>query len=248
VAVDRVASGPFAHVLGYPRATPRQLAARAAALRALGVTGVSLEGPVVLGGARVLGKGYASVVLAARWRRRDVALKVRRTDSPRRTMLAEARLLALANAAGAGPRLLARSRNALVMERAAGVTIGEWLSSPAARGARAVRAVVRRTLESCRALDIAGIDHGELSSPSRHVMVGGGHGITIVDFESASTSRRVSNVTSAAQALLVGASLSGPVRRACSLPGRGEAVDLLRAYKSSMSDASFAGLLGGMGL
>ena len=62
MAVDRVASGPFAHVLGYPRATPRQLAARAAALRALGVTGVSLEGTVVLGGARVLGKGYASVV------------------------------------------------------------------------------------------------------------------------------------------------------------------------------------------
>lgn len=248
MAADRLASGPFAHVLAYPRATRRQLASRAAALRALGVTGVSLEGPVVLGGARVLGKGYASVVLAARWRRRDVALKVRRTDSPRRTMLAEARLLALANAAGAGPRLLARSRNALVMERAAGVPIGEWLSSPAARRARAVRKVVRRTLESCRDLDRAGIDHGELSSPSRHVIVGDGLDVTLVDFESASTSRRASNVTSAAQALLIGASLSAPVRRACDLPGRERAVALLRAYKSSMSDESFAGLLGGMKL
>jgi len=248
VAVDRLAAGPHGHVLGYPRATPRRLAARAAALRALGVTAVSLEGPVILGGARVLGKGYSSVVLAARWRRRGVALKVRRTDSPRRTMLAEARLLALANAAGAGPRLLARSRNALVMERAAGAPIGGWLASPAARRAGAVRAVVRRTLESCRALDRAGIDHGELSSPSRHVIVGDGHEITIVDFESASASRRASNVTSAAQALLIGASLSAPVRRACGLPGREDAVVLLRAYKSSMSDASFAALLGGLGL
>lgn len=248
MAVDRLASGPHAHVLGYPRATPRRLAARAAALRALGVTAVSLEGPVVLGGARVLGKGYSSVVLAARWRRRSVALKVRRTDSPRRTMMAEARLLALANAAGAGPRLLARSRNALVMERAAGVAIGEWLASPEARRASAVRAVVRRTLESCRALDRAGIDHGELSSPSRHVIVGAGDCVTIVDFESASTSRRASNVTSAAQALLIGASLSAPARRACGLSGSAGAIALLRAYKSSMSDASFAGLLGGVGL
>ncbi len=237
---------PYDGVLGYPRATRRQLASRLSALDRLGVSRVILEGPVLLGRARVLGKGYSGVVLAARWRRRDVALKMRRTDSPRRTMGSEARLLAAANAVGVGPRLLAHSRDALVMERVEGMPIGSWLESLRGRRAARVRAVIRRTLESCRALDRAGIDHGELSMISCHAIVGEDDSVTIIDFESASASRRVSNVTSAAQALLVGAALSRRVRKMCALADRDTIVGLLRAYKASMSDESFGALLEGL--
>ncbi len=215
----------------------------------MGVTGVSFEGPTRLGTLCVLGKGYSGVVLAARWRRRRVALKIRRTDSPRKTMAAEARLLSMANAARVGPKLYAHSRNALVMEHVEGVRISDWLYALKGRGSAArARRVLRSILESCHALDSAGLDHGELSMISKHALVRDDDSVAIIDFESASSLRQVSNVTSATQALAIGAALSSVVRRRCKIPQRRRIIALLRSYKHSKSDPAFAALLEGLGL
>lgn len=236
-------------MLGYPRATSRQLESRARALRLMGVTGVFFEGPMRLGTLCVLGKGYSGVVLGARWKRRSVALKIRRTDSPRRTMASEARLLSLANAAGVGPKIFAHSRDALVMEHIKGARISDWLCALKGPGSAArVRRVLRRVLELCYSLDSAGLDHGELSMISKHAIVGDSDSVAIIDFESASSSRQVSNVTSAMQALAVGASLSVHVRRRCKIPERRKVIALLREYKKSKSEPAFASLLDGLGL
>lgn len=249
VTLARLASLPYSLVLGYPRATSRQLDSRTAELRAMGITRVSFAGSMRLGTLDVLGKGYSGVVLGARWRRRNVALKIRRTDSPRRTMASEARLLSVANAAGVGPKLFAHSRNALVMEYVEGMRIGDWLRTVRGRGsATRIRGVLRRILESCNALDRTRLDHGELSMISKHAIIKDDDSAVIIDFESASRSRRVSNVTSATQALVIGSALSIHVRRRCKVPERRRIIELLRDYKSTKSDSSFAALLDGLGL
>lgn len=245
----RLTTLPYSAVLGFPRATKPQLCSRAKALRTLGVTGVSFEGTMRIGTLCVLGKGYTGIVVGARWHRKNVALKIRRTDSPRKTMSSEARLLSVANKVGVGPKLYAHSRDALVMEYVGGMRISDWMSSlKGVRSAARARRVIRRVLESSRLLDKAGIDHGELSMISKHALVCSNGAVTIIDFESASSSRQVSNVTSATQALVIGAALSIVVRKKCKIPPKRKIISLLRDYKSSKSDESFTKLLEGMGL
>ena len=135
------------------------------------------------------------------------------------------------------------------MERVEGIGIADWVGSLRGRGhAARLRRVLLEILESCRQLDAGGIDHGELSMASKHVLVDSNDVPTIIDFESASAARRASNVTSTAQALFIGASLSERVRRAAQFPNRRAVIGLLRAYKSSPSDDTFGDLVGGLGL
>lgn len=192
----------------------------------------------------MLGKGYAGVVVLARMGRRRVALKVRRTDSQRGGMEDEAELLRIANSVGVGPRALAASRNFLAMEYIDGERIGRWLEGLGGRGTAAmVKAAVRGALEGCRRLDEVGLDHGELSNVSKHLIVGGG-GAHLIDFESASTGRRPSNVTSITQAIFIGSGIARGVGRAYGVPPREEIIGALRRYKHEWTRESFEGLLG----
>lgn len=232
-APAELARSPEGRVLGFPGAPAALLRARARQLESLGVGRLELRGPTLLGRARVLGKGHAGVVIAGSMGGKRVAVKARRTDSSRPGMAREARLLAAANEAGAGPALLAHSKNFLVMELLGGAPISEWAR---AAGARDKKKVFRKVLEDCHRLDMAGIDHGELHRISRHVMVG--REAVLLDFESASTRRRAANVTSAGQALFVGTAMAGG-RQA---PREG-IIGALRAYKAAPGRASFDALL-----
>ena len=254
---DSLRAPPYAQILAYPGAGPgaalgRAARARIAEMKRLGITGVSFEGQSEVCGVRVLGKGHTGmVVLAARGRgRRAVALKIRRADSPRAGMAREARLLAAANAAGAGPRLVGHTRNMLAMEHLDGPTIERWIAGDV-RAARA-KAVAREVLEGCYRMDVRGLDHGELSNIARHVVVvegkGGGSDARIVDFESSSTSRRASNVTAAAQGMFIGSGVAKGMARAYRLPRRDDIIRALREYKRNRGRDSFEGLLGVLGL
>lgn len=243
ISVEELAGEPYSGVLGYPRAGARQLRSRVSELEGLGINSVSFSGPVQLGKLSVLGKGYVGVVVLARTGDRTVALKIRRTDSQRDGMQEEARLLGAANAAGAGPELVAHSKNFLVMGYADGPRIGAWVDGLGGAGSAAMlKKTVRGVLEDCYRLDEAGIDHGELSSVTKHVMVGGS-GPVLVDFESSSTSRRPSNVTSVTQALYIGSGIARKVRRIYKCPSKAEIIGALREYKREMTRDSFEGLL-----
>lgn len=258
--VDGLREAPYSGLVAYPRraGSARAVESRLAEMAELGITGVSFEGPTVIGGVRLLGRGHTGVVvLAARGRGRDaVALKMRRTDSPRASMAREARLLAAANEAGAGPRLVGHTRNLLAMEHLDGTTMDRWIGGGV--GAAEAKAAARTVLEDCRRMDERGLDHGELSNIARHVIVvaggrrrGGGAagiGACIVDFESASTRRRASNVTSAAQSMFIGSAVARGMARAYAVPPRGEIIGALRAHKREGGPASFERLLGLLGL
>ncbi|HSD05378.1 MAG TPA: serine/threonine protein kinase, partial [Nitrosopumilaceae archaeon] len=66
-----------------------------------------------------------------------------------------------------------------------------------------------------------------------------GKSITIIDFESSSLERRVSNVTSATQAILIGSGLAKMVRQIHSIPSKQKIIKALRQYKEDQTQESF---------
>lgn len=231
-------------ILCYPTADVAEAAARREELLSLGVTKLSFEGRSALNGVKVLGKGCVSVVVVAFRGLEKCALKVRRVDADRSSMGREARFLSYANKLGVGPRLIAYSRNFLVMEYVEGLLIDEWASRA---NPEELKNLLLNLLSQCYKMDEAGLDHGELSNAKKHVVVDLTGKPRILDFESSSLTRKPSNVTSICQYLL----LRGPSARrfteALGL-GREELVEVLRAYKRSKSPNRFTVLLKALNL
>ena len=244
ILTRNLGNNPYSGIIGYPHAKPYQIKRRIAEVEGLGIRSVSFTGPTSVGKLNILGKGYVGVVVLAKCGTRRVALKIRRTDSQRSSMRLEAKMLKLANSAKVGPKFYDASRNCLVMEYVNGQRISSWVRSVSGRGSVSrVKSVIRGVLEDCYRLDQAGIDHGELSNISKHVIVGeAGH--ALIDFESSSVQRRTSNVTSATQAIFIGSGISSRIQRIYKIPAKMEIIEALRLYKRHGSRQNFDGLLG----
>ncbi|MEM0120477.1 MAG: serine/threonine protein kinase [Thermoprotei archaeon] len=176
-----------ARVVGYPCApTPKILLE----LEELGVELVEC-GNTLLNGVRVLGKGTRGVVVGGVFRGVNVAVKLRRCDSPRLNMLHEAEMLRLANSVNVGPKLIYASENLIVMELVEGVP----LKRHTLIGDRDLASCVLDALHQASRLDSLGLDHGELSRAHSHIYCSAGNSI-IIDFDSASTARKPHNYNS----------------------------------------------------
>lgn len=233
---------PYSVVLGYPKATKKQLTPRLNELKKLGIKQVSFQGDMKLGTINVLGKGYVGVVILAKKGTSKVALKIRRMDSQRKELQNEAKLLGIANKVGVGPKVIVGSKNFLVMEYLSGKKIGSWIEELQGKGSsNKLRKVIRKILKDCHNLDLIPLDHSELSSISKHVIVG--KKTTIIDFESASTNRKVSNVTAATQALFIGSGISKKVKKVYKTPSKKAMIKVLRAYKNEKSHKNFKSVL-----
>lgn len=240
--LNDLASEPYSSIIGYPHATKAQIKSRITELKKLGIDGISFEGPMTINKICVLGKGYAGIVVLAKHKTKKVALKIRRTDSPRKDMKGETTLLSAANRVGVGPKLISSSKNFVVMEYLGGKKIYDWVEELKGKGsASKLRDVIKKVLVDCYKLDEAGLDHGELSNITKHIIVG--KSITMIDFESASLERRASNVTSASQAMLIGSGLTKLVNRIYALPPKQKIIDVLRKYKESRTRQSFDDVL-----
>ena len=240
--LNDLACEPYSTILGYPHATKAQVRSRIKELKQLGIDGISFEGPMTINKICVLGKGYAGIVVLAKLGTKKVALKIRRTDSPRKDMKTETMLLAAANKVGVGPKLISSSKNFVAMEFLNGKKIYDWVEELNGKGSAAkVKILINKVLTDCYKLDEAGLDHGELSNITKHVIVG--KNITMIDFESSSFERRVSNVTSASQAMLIGSGLAKIVNRIYKLPPKQKIIDVLRKYKENRTRQSFDDVL-----
>ena len=243
ILTENLAEEPYSSIIGYPHPTMRQVRLRISEFERLGIRSVSFTGPTSIGKLGVLGKGYVGVVVLAKRGTKKIALKIRRTDSQRSSMKGEAELLKIVNWVKVGPKFYDATKNCLVMEYVEGLKIGDWVKSVTGRGsATRIKSVVKKVLEDCYRLDRAGLDHGELSSISKHVIVGKTKQ-TMIDFESSSTQRRVSNVTSATQAIFIGSEISKKIQRIYRNPTKKEIIDSLRLYKKDGSRQSFESLL-----
>lgn len=243
ISIKKFSKEPYSAILGYPRSTKRQLNSRIQELEKLKINSISLTGPTTIGKLEILGKGYVGVVVLAKRGRKKVALKIRRLDSQRTEMKSEAKLLRVANSENVGPKLFEVSKNFVVMEYLEGERISKWIKSLGGKGsAKNLKKIIKIVLEDCFRLDQAGFDHGELSSISKHVIVGDAKP-TLIDFESSSTHRRVSNVTSITQAIFIGSGIAKEIQRIYKIPPKEKIIGVLRIYKHEQSRESFENLL-----
>ena len=239
VPVKELIEEPYAYVLGYPRCSREELENRVAELESINVKGIIFEGSGMIGKLGVLGKGCVSVVVKALIDGKTVALKIRRLDADRESMEREADFLKIANSVDVGPKLFAKSKNVLAMQVADGQKIEYWIKQDF--GVRQIRTVALQVLEQCFRLDAIGLDHGELSNLKKHVIVG--NNVTIIDFESASTGRRLSNVTAATQCLFIGSAIARKVCRVLRVDSSDEIILSLRKYKNNVNKENFESLI-----
>lgn len=241
--IDQLVRTPYLQILTYPRISLRMAKARLRQLEGLGVESLTFEGKTKIGRLGLLGIGTVGVAVRCTAGGRDYALKIRRTDANRPSLEEEFRLTTFANRLGVGAPVQGHTKDFLMMKLLEYAEFSDWLKQLKGEGTRRrVREMVHEILNQCRKLDIMGLDHGQLSNLRKHVVVAEGRP-WIIDFESASRSRRPSNVTSAAQHLLVGGRISPVVRRLLGVRDTGPLLTLLKNYKSSLNDFDYARIL-----
>jgi len=242
VKLGKITEPPYSDIWVYPKGTRAQIKSRIKELKALGVESISFQGKLQVGTISILGKGYVGIVVLGKIGRKKVAVKIRRNDSPRKNLKREAELLKITNQSNVGPKLVGFSKNFLVMEYLEGEKIGDWVASLKKRGSSSqLKTIIKKILEDCYKLDRIGLDHGELSHIVKHVIVG--NKTTIIDFESSSLDRKVSNVTSATQAFYIGSGISKMVGRIYKIPKKEKMISVLRKYKQEQTRDSFERLL-----
>ena len=237
---------PYRKILAFPKPKDIEIKKRISELRKLGVSHISFTGPLQIEKCHILGKGYVGMVVLAKQKNNKVALKIRRTDSPRKNMLNEAKLLKVANKIDVGPKFIKNSKNFLIMEYIKGEKIIDWVKKPEIK-AKETRHVVNQILRACYRLDDVGLDHGELSTIDKHVIINKKRN-TIIDFESSSLNRKTSNVSGATQAIFIGTGLAKIIQKKIKTPTKKKIIELIRAYKKNPTQDTFEGLLVGLKL
>jgi len=237
VPIEKLCEEPYASVICYPRPSRAELERRLRELQKLGVKTVEFHGEKHAFNVPVLGKGCVGVVTIAHMNGEKTALKIRRIDADRSIMQQEAKMLRKANSLDVGPRLLCVSKNFLLMRFIDGDLLPEWLEKR--RRKAEVRRVLREVLEQCWRLDEAGLDHGELSHAPKHIIINRDGKAFIVDFETASVSRKPSNVTSICQFLFLSGVVAKKVAEKLGGKDREATIEALRIYKTSRSRENF---------
>ena len=244
VPLEDLVKKPYREILAYPKPSDESVETRIRQLKGLDIEGLKFEGPLKIGKLSVLGKGVVGLVVAGIANGGRVAVKIRRVDSRRRSMLHEAEMMMAANKAGIGPECLGSSEDVLEMQFLDGQRLPLWLSSLKGRGRKArVKATVKALLQQCVRLDAYGLDHGELSRAHKNVLVSKGDHPWILDYESASLMRRVNNFSSLAQYILLSGRFSRKVTRILGPVDQDELVKYLRLYKSGKTNDAFESTL-----
>jgi putative serine/threonine protein kinase len=247
IPLGRLLGTDYSRFLTYPSLDEREAKARIRELAAMGVTSVRFGGPTLIGGVPILGKGCVGIVTGASIGEVPIALKIRRLDADRITMVGESRLLRIANSVGVGPRLITATRNFLAMELFDGLPLFKWCEGHGGKSSKMVKRALASLLLDCFKLDTVGLDHGELSHAPRNVLVSGRGVPCIIDFESASTARRVANVTSIIQYFLFGR-ISQAISATKLFPKRRAVLKVLSEYKREGSVERFERIFSALNL
>ena len=242
VKIENLAEEPYDEVLRYPKPDEVEVKKRIAELKELGVESLEFTGEKRVSNVPVLGKGCVGIVVVAHLKSGErVALKIRRVDADRVNMKHEAEMLAKANDVGVGPKLLTSTDNFLLMQYIEGELFPEWLNKT--EDADLIRQVLRELLEQCFRLDNIGLDHGELSNASKHLIITENGKPYIIDFETASANRRTANLTSLAQYLLIKKPISNKIHEKIGKIDTKQLIEALREYKKEKSEENFEKVL-----
>jgi putative serine/threonine protein kinase len=242
VPVENLGAEPYASVVCYPRANPTEIKMRIEELQKHGVKELEFAGKTNASNIPVLGKGYVGVVVVAHINGQKEALKMRRIDADRLDFKHEAEMLQKANAIGVGPKFIAVSNNFLLSQLIDGDLLEDWLETH--KDKELIRKVLVDILEQCWRLDEIRLDHGELSKAPKHLLMGKSDKPFIVDFETASTQRNASNVTSVCQFLFQGNSnVCKSIAQIICERNRASLIGSLKNYRKNRRRATFEELL-----
>jgi len=244
VPLDRLREAKYAQIICYPRYSGEEIERRLDEMKTLSIDAVEFAGASIIFNLPVLGKGYVGVVVLAHTKSGTVALKIRRTDADRSGMIREAEMLQMANSVNVGPKLIDFTENFLTMEFVDGTLLPKWVRKVLETTVTAkIRKVVRDLMEQSWRLDEIGLDHGELSRASKHIMVDSEDKAYILDFETASLNRKASNVTSICQYLFMRSEIAETLERGLNGIIRDDLRTALRIYKKDRSREKFEEIL-----
>ena len=249
ISLKRLLEKKYVEILCYPRYDLKEAEKRLRELEKLGVKALEFAGEKKAFDVYVLGKGYVGIVVAAYTDAGKAALKIRRVDAGRAEMQHEAEMLKRANDVGVGPKLFDFTENFLLMEFIEGTRLPKWIEILKGRGTKTrIRKVLLDVLEQCWRLDRVGLDHGELSHAPKHIIVGANNTPHIVDFETASINRKVSNVTSICQYFFIGSQLAKTMKKKLGNVDTKTLIHALKAYKQKQTRENFEEVLVACGL
>lgn len=243
MVIVKISSSILKPLLCYPKFSEKCHIERIRELEDLGVKFIVLEGSLnIYGKLKVLGKGYSSLVVKAIIEDHEyVTLKIRRTDSRRKTLAYEAECLALANTVNVGPKLLGFTDNVLMYKFVEGIILSKWFRQ--ITELNTVKNVLKNILQQCFRLDMVSLDHGELSRPEKHILITKNNIPYIIDFESASTRRKPANLLSIINYLFIRRKPFTDKLRALMKYDVNELIDVLRTYKKHKSRDTFIKIL-----
>lgn len=228
-------------ILAYPNPSEELVEDRIRQLKQLQILSLDFQGTHRIDRSYILGKGVVGVVVVGLANSVKVAVKIRRTDSRRSSMIHEATLMQAANRAGVGPKYVGSTQDILVMDFFDGKRLPGWLEDIRGRGQRQrARSMLQSVLEQAVRLDAYGLDHGELSRANKNVLVSNQDQACIVDFESSSQMRRVNNFTSLVQYFFLGESFGKKMAQILGPVDKESLVGHLRMYKSGKTDDGYA--------
>jgi putative serine/threonine protein kinase len=246
VSIEDLEKKDYATLICYPKPTKTEFKKRLKELQKLGIKALEFRGEKEVFNMPVLGKGCVGIVTIAYINNERAALKIRRLDADRIEMLREAEMLKKANSISVGPKLLAVSKNLLLMQFIDGKLLPEWLNS--CKDKALIKRVLRDVLEQCWLLDKASLDHGELSHASKHIIIDRKNKPFIVDFETSSQNRKSSNVTSICQFLFISGVVAEKVSRKIGKRNMAAIIEALRRYKNDRIRENFERVLETCGL
>ena len=142
-----------------------------------------------------IAKGWTSFIyLVENSEGNKFVLKVLREKANRRDMVKrESENLKLANSVGVGPKFVMADfdENIVVYEYVEGIVFSKWIfSNPSSAE---LEVFLRVVFSQAKKLDKLGLDHGQLAGKGKNIIVSNGLPV-IIDFEKASTNRKVGNV------------------------------------------------------
>ena len=244
----QISSPIISKLISYPKLDLYEYHKRISDIYRIGVKDAILEGPTRLCELNILGKGHSVIVLKVNgYSEKNMALKIRRLDSRRKDSLNEVNNQKLANLIEIGPQIIDNTDDLILMELITGKGISDWLDDPSnfnLDNSKKIINIVNEILEQCYRLDVLNLDHGELTRIDKHVMVSEYNQISIIDFESSSTKRKPSNVTSASQALLLsGGLISKKICKFIKIKDHEYLLNGLKNYKKRKTRQNFEAIL-----
>jgi len=244
VTLEELKEKKYAQVICYPNYSQEELKIRLEEMKRLNIRALEFVGEKKILDLPVLGKGCVSIVVLAHTNFGKAALKIRRTDADRSSMRHESEMLQMANSVSVGPKLLGSTKNILMIEFIKGLLLPKWIKKvKEAESEARIRKVLKDVMEQCWRLDKIGLDHGELSHASKHILVTPRDKAYIIDFETASTNRRASNVTSICQYLFLQSEVSIVVKEKLGQIEKERLIEALRNYKKKPRKENFEKVL-----